>query len=206
MVNNLTRVSEVTIAYRPKFKASQRPQVTTAAHTYQILLSQWDKDTIELLEEFKIMLLNRHNKVLGVATISIGGINGTVVDPKVVFAIALKAKASSIKLKLGLESHIEPFKSKKPQISLRFLKWYGPGSNRRHMDFQSIALPTELPYLLPVWDCKCSFFFLNKEYFLTFLFLITIKATILSINQLFTFAIIHINSKFLILCMHNNIF
>ena len=24
-------------------------------------------------------------------------------------------------------------------------KWSGPGSNRRHMDFQSIALPTELP-------------------------------------------------------------
>ena len=26
-----------------------------------------------------------------------------------------------------------------------FEKWSGPGSNRRHMDFQSIALPTELP-------------------------------------------------------------
>jgi DNA repair protein RadC len=96
MVNNLTRVSEVTIAYRPKFKASTRPQVTTAEHAYQIFIHQWDKDTIELLEEFKIMLLNRHNKVLGVATISLGGLDKTVVDPKVVFAIALKAKASSI--------------------------------------------------------------------------------------------------------------
>src|SRR5947207_15547384 len=26
-----------------------------------------------------------------------------------------------------------------------FRSWAGPGSNRRHMDFQSIALPTELP-------------------------------------------------------------
>jgi hypothetical protein len=25
------------------------------------------------------------------------------------------------------------------------VKWSGPGLNRRHMDFQSIALPTELP-------------------------------------------------------------
>ena len=25
--------------------------------------------------------------------------------------------------------------------------WCGPGLNRRHMDFQSIALPTELPHL-----------------------------------------------------------
>lgn len=89
-------MSEVTIAYRPKFKASLRPQVTTAEHAYQIFMSQWDRDTIELLEEFKIMLLNRHNKVLGIASISTGGLDKTVVDPKVVFAIALKAKASSI--------------------------------------------------------------------------------------------------------------
>ena len=33
----------------------------------------------------------------------------------------------------------------KPRISGHFIKWSGPGSNRRHMDFQSIALPTELP-------------------------------------------------------------
>ncbi len=33
-------------------------------------------------------------------------------------------------------------------------QWSGAGSNRRHMDFQSIALPTELPdrnYLLQLW-------------------------------------------------------
>lgn len=96
MVTNLTRVSEVTIAYRPKFKASLRPQVTKAEHAYQIFINQWDEDTIKLLEEFKVMLLNRHKKVLGVASISVGGIEQTVVDPKVVFAIALKAKASQI--------------------------------------------------------------------------------------------------------------
>lgn len=42
------------------------------------------------------MLLNRHNKVLGAATLSTGGLDKTVVDPKVIFSIALKAKASSI--------------------------------------------------------------------------------------------------------------
>jgi len=89
-------VSEVTIAYRPKFKASLRPQVTTAEHAYQIFINQWDKDTIELLEEFKVMLLNRHNKVLGIASVSIGGMEATVVDPKAVFSIALKAKANQI--------------------------------------------------------------------------------------------------------------
>jgi hypothetical protein len=28
------------------------------------------------------------------------------------------------------------------------LQWCGPGSNRRHKDFQSFALPTELPHHL----------------------------------------------------------
>ena len=28
-------------------------------------------------------------------------------------------------------------------------EWSGAGSNRRHMDFQSIALPTELPDQIP---------------------------------------------------------
>ncbi len=38
-----------------------------------------------------------------------------------------------------------PPKCKNPNISVEVL-WCGPGLNRRHMDFQSIALPTELPH------------------------------------------------------------
>ncbi|SDM63206.1 hypothetical protein SAMN04488084_11019 [Pedobacter antarcticus] len=36
---------------------------------------------IGLLEEFKILLLNRRNRVLGVVNISHGGLSGTVADP-----------------------------------------------------------------------------------------------------------------------------
>ena len=36
-------------------------------------------------------------------------------------------------------------KQKTPTLLLRSL-WCGPGSNRRHKDFQSFALPTELPH------------------------------------------------------------
>lgn len=61
-----------------------------------MLIQQWSKDRIEYLEEFKIILVNRRNRVLGIVDISQGGIRGTLVDPKVVFAIALKAGASGI--------------------------------------------------------------------------------------------------------------
>ena len=43
-------------------------------------------------------------------------------------------------------------KTKKPRQTRLFLQsyfrpmWCGPGSNRRHKDFQSFALPTELPH------------------------------------------------------------
>jgi len=42
------------------------------------------------------LLLSRVNRVLGNCFISSGGISGTVVDAKVVFATALKANASSM--------------------------------------------------------------------------------------------------------------
>jgi DNA repair protein RadC len=42
------------------------------------------------------MLLNRDGKILGIMKLSEGGVSGTVVDPKLVFAAALKANASAL--------------------------------------------------------------------------------------------------------------
>jgi DNA repair protein RadC len=47
-------------------------------------------------EEFWMVVLNRANRVMGEYQISIGGTAGTVVDGKVLFRIALEAKASSL--------------------------------------------------------------------------------------------------------------
>ena len=41
---------------------------------------------------------------------------------------------------------------KTPTFLLRL--WCEPGLNRRHMDFQSIALPTELSHLIPEKEFK----------------------------------------------------
>lgn len=49
-----------------------------------------------MVEQFKVLLLNNANKVLGIADISTGGISSTVADPRIVFATALKANASKI--------------------------------------------------------------------------------------------------------------
>ena len=54
------------------------------------------QDTIEYVEEFKILLMNSSNSVLGIMDISKGGISGTVTDVRVIFQAAIKANASGI--------------------------------------------------------------------------------------------------------------
>jgi DNA repair protein RadC len=89
-------VEEIQITYRYKFPPSQRQQVKTSSEAYKIFFSSWDKDKISMQEEFKILLLNRACKVLGIVHISSGGVSCTVVDPKLIFSAALKALASQI--------------------------------------------------------------------------------------------------------------
>jgi len=47
-------------------------------------------------EQFWLLLLNRANKVLGMEQVSAGGITSTVVDPKVLFRMALQAQATAL--------------------------------------------------------------------------------------------------------------
>lgn len=109
---SLFQVSEIQLSYRPKFKASERPKIGSSADVYQILLNNWDLDTLELRECFKILLLNRGNRILGIYEVSSGGMAGTVADPKLIFSAALKAAASSVIL-----SHNHPSGQLKPSTA-----------------------------------------------------------------------------------------
>lgn len=87
------KVSEIQVSYRPGFKAGERPKVTSSLEAYSVLRPGWDEDRMELLEEFKVILLNRPNRVLGVMLVASGGFAGVMVDPKLVFSVALKCGA-----------------------------------------------------------------------------------------------------------------
>lgn len=90
----MTNICEITISYNPKVKTSELPSLSCSQDAYKILESTWDN--INYFETFKVMLLNRSNKILGISTIGTGGISGVVADPKLIFQHALKANASSI--------------------------------------------------------------------------------------------------------------
>ena len=104
-----TQVAEIEIVYKTKVKPSNRPRITGSKDIYPLLLSIWDMNLIELQEQFIVLLLNRNNRVLGVYKASTGGITGTVPDPRLILAAALKAGAASIIL-----SHNHPSSSVAP--------------------------------------------------------------------------------------------
>ena len=106
---NATTVAEIELVYRSKVKASERPRITSSKDAYDILLNYWDENKIEFIEQFKILLVNRGNKVLGVYEVSTGGVTGTVADPRLIFAAALKANATAIIL-----AHNHPSSNLKP--------------------------------------------------------------------------------------------
>lgn len=95
-MKNLLNVSEIKVKFRPKFKLSECPKVSNSKEAYTILMQVWDKGLMGFLEEFKVILLNNANKVLGVVDIAVGGKDYVPVDMKVIFSIALKASASKI--------------------------------------------------------------------------------------------------------------
>ncbi len=92
----LNQIAEVELIYRSKVKASDRPKITRSNDAYELFMKYWDENKLEFVEQFKVMLLNKANRVLGICELSTGGISGTVADPKLIFMAALKSNASFI--------------------------------------------------------------------------------------------------------------
>lgn len=95
-VSELYQLSEIEITYKTNRPYNERHKVSSAKDAFELFLNNWNENKIELLEQSKILLLNRANQVLGISHLSTGGTSGTVVDTKQVFAVALKANASGI--------------------------------------------------------------------------------------------------------------
>jgi DNA repair protein RadC len=90
------QVDEVQLIYKSSILPSNRIKVNGSDDAFKAFHMTWDDSTIEHHEEFKTMLLNRANRVLGVITISQGGLSGTVVDLRQIFQAAIKANAVSV--------------------------------------------------------------------------------------------------------------
>ncbi|MDB5277946.1 MAG: repair protein [Ferruginibacter sp.] len=93
-----SKVAEVELVYKTKVKAAERPLIKTSKDCYETLLKVWDKNKMEMQEEFKVLLINQANRVTGVYEASAGGLTGTVADPRLILAAAIKGLAVNIVL------------------------------------------------------------------------------------------------------------
>jgi len=88
------KAAEIQLKYNPK--KIDKVKISCSNVAFTTLRNNWNCDTIELYEEFKVMLLNNSNEVLGICNLSKGGITQTMVDIRLLFATALKANAVGI--------------------------------------------------------------------------------------------------------------
>lgn len=85
------QVNEIKISYEGGVKSKNWVKVSSSAQAAEVLFENWDKRTLELQESFKIVLLNNNNKIKGICKVSQGGIAGTLVDMRIIFATVLKS-------------------------------------------------------------------------------------------------------------------
>jgi len=87
-------ISEIEISYKPK--RANHPVVKSSNDAYSYLVQFYPQETIALVEQFSVAFLNRANRILGIQVISKGGLTGTIADPRLIMATALKAAATGI--------------------------------------------------------------------------------------------------------------
>jgi len=91
---------------RKETEPEKRVKIITSKDAYEYLKPNF----LDLPhEEFRVLLLNRSNSIIKNELVSLGGVSGTIVDPKIIFKIALENLTSSIVL-----AHNHPSGNLKP--------------------------------------------------------------------------------------------
>jgi DNA repair protein RadC len=88
-------VPEIKIRYNRSTKGFLG-KVTNSKDSFEFLKKVFDRRTLQLQESFVVLYLNRANQILGYYKHSIGGITGTVADPRIIFATAIVSASSAV--------------------------------------------------------------------------------------------------------------
>ena len=68
-------VSEVELIYKNKVKPTDRLLVKSAKECYELLRLTWHENKIEFVEQFKVLLMNRAQRVLGIYEVLTRGVS-----------------------------------------------------------------------------------------------------------------------------------
>jgi len=78
------------------FVLNKKQKVKSAQEAFHLFRESWDPNLIHRIEQFKVMMLNERNEVLGLELMSSGNATSTEVDLREVFNTALNAHSSKI--------------------------------------------------------------------------------------------------------------
>ena len=104
-----TKVSEIELSYKPQQAVSTLPKVDSSEDAYRVFIETWDSEKLEFIEQFRAIFLNRASRVIGICTVTSGGLSSTVLDYRLLYAAALKALASAV-----IIAHNHPSGNPKP--------------------------------------------------------------------------------------------
>jgi len=90
------KVNEIRISYKERITSPFWHTINSSKDAAEMLHELWDKDTIQVHESFKVILLNNSNKVKGIYQLSKGGITSTIIDIRLLFAVVLKSLSVAI--------------------------------------------------------------------------------------------------------------
>lgn len=107
-------LAELKVSYRRGRPRDDRQEkmpfvVSSPISAAEYVRTIWDKDTIDLREEFVLVCLNTALEVLGWVKLTTGGLDAAPVDPRLVFAVALQTASAAI-----LVAHNHPSGSLEP--------------------------------------------------------------------------------------------
>jgi len=90
-------IREVKLSYIKEHQVSEvnNTKIKSSKGSADLLRTIW-ADDLDMIERFYVLYLNNANQVQSVSMISMGGITGTLVDTRILFATALNCLATSI--------------------------------------------------------------------------------------------------------------
>lgn len=92
----LKDIPQIELSYRTGMPSDSMFQITSPKDSVEAFRQNWDDNKIEFIEQFKVLLVNRNNRVLGIFEVSTGGIASTVVDIRLILTAAFLTCASGI--------------------------------------------------------------------------------------------------------------
>ena len=94
MSNVKNFVSEISVSYSRTYK--RKIKITDAISAEKTLRKMWDVKLLNIQEQFCVLFLNNANEVVGFRCLSTGTLTATIIDLKILFALACKSLSTGI--------------------------------------------------------------------------------------------------------------